>query len=303
VTGAWGFMLYWVINWTLTNGVGPARAWGLVLGIVLIADTLMNQATQIYFLNVHMTDKLRPQLREIFGVLNDCLHLRLLKRVSPFDGARVVQHLSASCRAVRAAGMSENICAYVLSLVDDIDVYLCRRNRLESLREVGIIAWMTLFHPALLNGTYDILQQTVMDLLIPVAWCCFILLNYAITLVSIYLLIALWIFAAVCLVAFYYLTAPGHAGYSGLQQIDGHDAYSVEQKDSKRDRTSANLEVDTIYRDSCIETSAGQSPMVDSAVVEMSSLHPSAGGEDVFIHHPASPSHEVAVAGETDTLL
>jgi hypothetical protein len=23
--------------------------------------------------------------------------------------------------------------------------------------EVGIIAWMTLFHPALLNGTYDIL--------------------------------------------------------------------------------------------------------------------------------------------------
>jgi hypothetical protein len=81
------------------------------------------------------------------------------------------------------------------------------------------------------------------------AWCCFILLNYAITLVSIYLLIALWIFAAVCLVVtFYYLTTPGHAGYSGLQQIDGHDSYSVEQKDRKRDRTSANLDVDTIYQ-------------------------------------------------------
>jgi hypothetical protein len=88
-----------------------------------------------------------------------------------------------------------------------------------------------------------------MDLLIPVAWCCFILLNYAITLVSIYLLITQWFSAVACLVVtFYYLTTQCHAGYSGLQQIDGHDSYSVEQKDSKRDRTSANLDVDTIYQ-------------------------------------------------------
>ena len=305
VLGCWGFMSYWIIHWTLTNGAGPARAWGLVLGIVLIADTIMNQLTQIYFLNVLMTDKLRPQLREIFGVLNDCLHMRLLKRVSPFDGARVVQHMSAACRAGRSPGVSENICAYVLALVDDIDVYLCRRHRLETLREVGIIAWATLFHPALLNGTYDLLQQTVMDLIIPVAWCCFILLNYAVTLVSIYFLIALWIVGVVGMVLFYYWNtslSTSHAYTNITGDVD-------EEKVSRGHRITANEDMTVIYRDSCLEQSSGTSPLAtDTAVVEMVGVstkdvllgeEETQEGGGVFAHN----SDEIIVAEESDTLL
>ena len=184
---------------------------------------------------------------------------------------------------------------------------MIRRNRLETLREVGIIAWLTLFHPALLNGTYDIMQQAVMDLIIPVAWCCFILLNYAITLVSIYLLIALWVIAAVAMFAFYYLNSPQHK-QSPYQNIDSHAHIS------KKERGSANLEVDSIYRESCVERSSGTSPMnardTGSAVVEMPSLNGVTLGDedetDVFIHHPSSPTNadqEVAVATETDAFL
>ncbi|CAE7607420.1 unnamed protein product [Symbiodinium microadriaticum] len=253
VLGCWGFMAYWIIHWTLTNGVGPARAWGLVVGIVVIADTLMNQLTQIYFLNVHMTDKMRPQLREIFGVLNDCLHMRLLKRV-------------------------------------------------------GIIAWATLFHPALLNGTYDICQQTVMDLIIPVAWCCFILLNYAVTLVSIYFLIALWIVSVAAMVAFYYwnTSKPAYVGLnSHSAQITSKTTSSTNDKPF---RISVTDDMANLYRDSCKEDAYGCSPMAGgSAVVEMAPLSTQdvllGGdvGDEVFTHH--SSSQEIAVPGESDTLL
>ena len=298
VLGCWSFMSYWIIQWTLTSGAGPARAWGLVLGIVLIADTVMNQLTQIYLLNVHMTDKLRPQLREIFGVLNDCLHMRLLKRVTPFDGARVVQHMSAACRAGRSPGVTENICAYVLALVDDIDVYLCRRHRLETLREVGIMAWLTLFHPALLNGTYDLCQQMLMDLVIPVTWCSFILLNYSLTLVSIYLLIAIWVIGVLVMIAFFFTSSQPHA-YKGIASGDRKSLSRVRCMTANKD------DIATIYGHSCLEQSSDASPLAPhSAVLDMSSLgveHVLLGEEkdEVFSHH----SDGAIVAEKSDMML
>lgn len=193
VIGVWIFMASWVIAWSVQNGAGPARAWGLVLGIVVIADMITNELSQIYFLHVHMTEKLRPQLRDIYGVLSDILECRLQHKSPRYGGLRVPQHFSPACRASRSQSLSGYLSSHILSLIDDLDIITCRQSRLTHLRDVGLFSWMTLFHPSLLNTTHDLFQQTAMDIIVPIAWCCFILLNHAILQFSVYLLIGLYI--------------------------------------------------------------------------------------------------------------
>jgi hypothetical protein len=233
VIGVWVFMASWVIAWSVNNGAGPARAWGLVLGIVIIADMITNELSQIYFLHVHMAQKLRPQLRDIFGVLSDILEFRVQHKSARYGGLRVSQHFSPSCRSARSQSLSAYLSSHMLSLVDDIDIAVCRQSRLLSLRDVGLFSWMTLFHPSLLNTAHDMFQQTAMDLIVPIAWCCFILLNHAIVQFSVYLLIGLYIGGFLFMLWFYYfVNATEHTFSKPYTQLTISGRRSQSPKDS-----------------------------------------------------------------------
>jgi hypothetical protein len=246
ILGVWVFMSTWIINWAVTYGPAPARAWGLVLGIVVLADTIMNQLTQIYLLNIHITEKLRPQLRDIFGVLYDALHNRVQSPGAIYSGLRACQHLSASCRASRNVSLTPLLGSRILATLDDLDLIMCRRFRLTTLREVGVFAWLTLFHPSLLNTSYDLFQRAMMDLVIPVAWCCFILLNYAISLVSPYFLLALYIFAVLVLLVFFRFPSTSQT----RSNVDNHPS-NTSKSPSSRFRSSLGFEFkDTFKRTS-----------------------------------------------------
>jgi len=205
VFGMWVFMGFWVISWTLTHAAEPAKAWALSFGVVVLVDIIMNSLTQIFLLDVYMAHVLRPQLRDIFCILNEALHLRLLKRVSPCDGVRIVQHFSASCRASRNAALKGHKSAILLSIMDDVDVALCRRNRVESIQDVGYVAYLMLYVPSLLNTIGVDYQQAVLDMTLPIIWCCFIWLNYIVSKFSVYILVALYFLLASLIVVYVYV--------------------------------------------------------------------------------------------------
>jgi hypothetical protein len=221
---AWIFMSYWVISWCVNYRPTSAQAWGLVLGIVCLADMVIHELSQIYFIHIHMLNKLKPQLRDIFMVLSDILEYRVQQKRPRYAGLRISQHFSASCRLSRSPLVTSHLSASILSLIDDIDIFLCRRNRLVSFQQVGYFSYLTLIHPAILNTTYDLLQQSVMDLILPIFWCCFILLNNALYQVSVYLLIALYLLTVIMVIlwqcySFKYSTSdPSSSSSSPTQQ-------------------------------------------------------------------------------------
>ena len=205
VLGIWGYLSYYSLNWSMTNGVGPSSAWGLVLLVVILSDVFVNDTFQILFYFVIVTDKIRPQLHHIYIVLRDIWEKKVLKGIQPEDDLRVIQHISSACRASRLDPLEIAISGRILRLLTDQDVALPRSQRIDSFWKLGLIATITLWIPMLLSGCYRIIQTTSLDLIFSIFWCCFILLNYVIVLVHPGLLAALYCFLLLIFIFVFYV--------------------------------------------------------------------------------------------------
>jgi hypothetical protein len=164
---------------------------------VVIADMVVNETSQILLFNVILLDKLRPQFRQVYQVMKETWEKKVLMGRKMTNDIRIVQHLSAACRTARAPLVSALPASMLLRMLDDNDVAVCRERRVDGVWNVGLLASMLLFIPNQLYWCYDIVRQTILDLTIPVMWCCFVLLNYALSLISPYVLVAIYIFAAI----------------------------------------------------------------------------------------------------------
>jgi hypothetical protein len=172
-----GFMSSWIIYWSVTNGGKVADAWGMTLFVVLVCDALMNELFQIYFINVLVTDKLRPQLRQIYAVFDHVMRTRLHDHL-PSQNVRIVQHTSAACRATRTPELKTLIASNILGVMDDADIAICRLKRLTKVFDIGVVAYLTLYLPSYLTDCYEIIQQTSLDMVLPIFWSCFLLLSF-----------------------------------------------------------------------------------------------------------------------------
>merc|ERR1712000_148038 len=201
----WVFMAYWSMNWSLTNGSTVAKAWGVVLVIVILTDCLLNEVFQVFFINVVVTDKLRPQIRQVYRVLRHVMLTRLREGFVPSNDVKIVQHTSAACRASRYTQLAALASSSILNLLDDCDIAICRLQRLLRVWDIGYIAFITLYVPSLMNGCYEVVQQSVLDITLPIIWCCVLLLCYVLVAVSPGLLAAFCLVCAIIAVFFFFI--------------------------------------------------------------------------------------------------
>ena len=183
----WIFMTFWCILWTITNGNASVESLLTVFIISVLVDGVLNDFCQIFLLNVVITEKLRPQLRQIYDVLRNIQLNKSNEEIGTFEQhVCVVQHFSAACRASRVPTLAALQASRILSFVDDCDVALCRRNRISSIGDVGVLGFFTLYLPSCINGAYTIVQQATLDFIFPVFWLCLLILLSFLLWLSIY---------------------------------------------------------------------------------------------------------------------
>lgn len=222
--GFWAFMSFWIIDYAANHGTSVSSHWGLVLAIVVLIEIFLNEVSQVVFLSVLVMDKLRGQIRQTYNVLKNVYHKRVRRQDAPGLDIRLVQHISGACRASRFNALSHLRSAAILSYLDDNDIDLCRMRRVSSIWAIGPVSYIILFLPSLCNNFYDVVQQATLDLLIPIFWCCFFLLNWAINYASTALLIVLWILAALLAIFFYYIRhTEWYARYTATSEGIGED--------------------------------------------------------------------------------
>jgi hypothetical protein len=245
-----GFMSAWILYWSATNGGKVADAWGMTLFVVLMCDALMNELFQIYFINVLVTDKLRPQIKQIYAVLDHVMRTRLCDHL-PSQDVRIVQHTSAACRATRSPELRTLLAASILGVLDDADVAICRLQRLTKVFDIGLVAYLTLFLPSYLTDCYEIVQQTSLDMVLPIVWSCFLLLSFALNLVHPALL-GMFYFFLLLLFIFVVFIAPSDSFKRLINQDDEEgeeQSPANESVESLRLQNLMRLESDRASRD------------------------------------------------------
>jgi ABC-type multidrug transport system fused ATPase/permease subunit len=202
---SWIVMAGWCFLWATSNGTAGIISLAVTFAVLFLVDNVLNEMCQIYFLNVIVTDKLRPQLQQIYDVLAQILETRWSHDYFQSTDIRVIQHLSPACRAARVPSLNDLAASKLLGLVDDKDIVLCRSKRLTTWKEVGFFSYLTLFLPSFIHDGNEIVQKTFLDLIFPVFWMFFFLANYFMYSVSLILLIVFYVIAIALIFYFTHL--------------------------------------------------------------------------------------------------
>jgi hypothetical protein len=107
ITGSIAFYLYWTFAWGVKNGGETLRQWGSVLGVMNVQNIFLVGLTKAYILQYLPAQLMQPQLRQIRRVLTDVSMDYLNKKTTAkgdeedeeVQELRVIQHMSAACRA------------------------------------------------------------------------------------------------------------------------------------------------------------------------------------------------------------
>ena len=170
-------MFYWTLAWTLNNDSITFRSWGIQFALAIIQDFCVSQPLKVFVIHVAVIKVIRNQIRQIFNVLK-VVSLADLKdkaeALSGFPDVRVVQFMSASCRAARIHGISQIPAARVLMKLGDYEFSLCREMR--NVR-IGVLFLSIIILPSLLAFADTRLQEVVLDVLLRSAWNGFLLVN------------------------------------------------------------------------------------------------------------------------------
>jgi len=175
-------MFYWILAWTLANDAITFESWGTEFALGIIQDVFINMPVKIFVVHVAIIQVVRPQLRQISNVLKG---VALDTMADEFDGisssvtgetldVRVVQYLSASCRASRTLELAEIPAAKLLSKLGDYHLVLCREMRYAR---IGVMVLSVAVIPMLLALGDERVQDIILDIIIPAVWNSFLIFN------------------------------------------------------------------------------------------------------------------------------
>ena len=173
----WIFCVSWMFFWAVNNGSGTVSVWGYQILFVLMQDIFINEIMQIFVVNILTVELLRPQLRQIYKTLHVVLSEKMDALNTSRDSGemiRVVQHLSAACRVSHIPSLRHLPACQLLSKVNDRDVQLCRESRAS---ELGWFAKFMVAVPTVLAMMHESIQESILDVIIPTMWCCFLIAN------------------------------------------------------------------------------------------------------------------------------
>ena len=200
VVVSWFLMSAFILNWAIVEGNGPMASVATVLSLIIFVDYGLCEISVIMLLHVYVMGHLRPLLRDIYEVLCAAYVVKLRNGYEPVKHIRVVQHLSASCRASRLRSLSYLASAGLLSLLEDRDILRCCRRC--SADTVGFFARATLLVPSLFNWTQVEVQMGLLTLLLLSLWCGMILLQAFLVETSIVAVLIFWAFLFLAVLAY-----------------------------------------------------------------------------------------------------
>ena len=127
VGGSLCFFMYWIFAWAVVTGGTNLSIWGAIFVTGAASDIVLVQVTKIFLLYYIPSKAMQPQLVRIRSVLADII-MDYINRHDPAvqeqeeeesddDDIRVVQHLSAACRAARSSELKSLPAAWLLRQV------------------------------------------------------------------------------------------------------------------------------------------------------------------------------------------
>ena len=246
----WLFLVYWCLMWGLQNSRLTAQSWALQMAFVLVQECFVNESMQVLIKNVIIVETVRAQVRRTIDVLNSILVTKLESmgpsrcNVRDNEGFNVAQHMSASCRVSRRPLFRNLVASKVLMLINDKDIALCREARLTRL---GFFTKMVITLPALLAMSHESVQECFLDVVIPTMWCCFVLANSMLYVISPALLVAPYLVLLFLIIHRYYYLLPKR------RRKRHHDQVQIDQHKIRNDSKSSGYEehqdsVDNMWR-------------------------------------------------------
>lgn len=154
------FFLTWLLFWAARNAGSTMSSWGFNFLIGFLQDVFFVQIAKICVIYVAGYNSLKPQLRTILQVLGEVAMRYEDELATKYhdNEVRVVQHLSAACRASRhpvARGLPSS---KILRMLNDVDIARCQENKT---RDLGIIATTLIIIPSVLALISDDLSSLV----------------------------------------------------------------------------------------------------------------------------------------------
>ena len=188
--GLWSVCGWWLLKCSTSNGSIPMVGFGWIFCLIVFMDFVVNDLCQIWVLHMAVTDAVRPQLRTIYRVLSEIYYKKVLRGHNPHKNVRIVQHLAPSCRSARLAPLAHLTAAGILSMLDDFDVYRCQESK--HLVKIGLFSKAVLIIPSFISGRFPMIQQTMLDMMIPIAAFSFVLLHIFLQTVHVLLMTLLY---------------------------------------------------------------------------------------------------------------
>ncbi|CAE7772321.1 unnamed protein product, partial [Symbiodinium microadriaticum] len=217
------------------------------------------------------------------------------------DRERVVQHLSAACRAARHPDVAHLPSAQLLMRVNDYDVSICRD---EKNTRLGWFTLAILAVPTALALSHESVQESFLDVLLPTLWSCFCIANAYLWNVHPMAMISPYLLLACCILIRYIYIIPQRrrlaAQKTAAPSAGGVGRWSSNQTELERQRVewqnmnrqlefnvdegAGRLEANTVATERVASKPATQNPMHSRETaprVKLESAHSSVDIEEL----------------------
>lgn len=193
ISSSYVFFLYWIFAWGVKNGGTTLAGWGMNFGIGAMQDIFFVQIAKIYIVRCIGIESTKPQLRNIYRVLND-LMMKYTLSGQPLDHEiKVVQFTSAACRTARQSVCKDLPSATILKTLDDADALRCKEG---SAVPLGVVSIILIAFPAIFALVSDVLSDIALDTALPSFFVGFLLANNFLYEISVFVLFVPYAVAA-----------------------------------------------------------------------------------------------------------
>jgi len=170
------FFLYWAFAWGVSQGGKTFESWLVNLSFSILQDVFAVQIFKVYVIYVVSLVSIKPQLKYIYRVLNRvAVSYAQDELVDNLEEIRVVQYVSAACRAARLQITHPQATANILRNINDTDVEQCRLRNQVNMSTFVMIA---IAIPVVLSIVGEAAGDETMRAIIPPAVSAVLVMNY-----------------------------------------------------------------------------------------------------------------------------
>ena len=187
-------------------------------GIGTIQDILFVQIMKIYIIHVVGIEFAKPQLRNIYRILNDIAMSFSQEHMHMHTDIRVIQYTSPSCRASRMFVTKELAAAKILRVMNDTMILQCNNHSIDNPtndsmnhRNSTIVSilnyWLLLLIitlPAVTFVTNTFLSEMILESLLPAISSAFLLYNQLLYSINPIIIIIIYILIIIMCLLYYY---------------------------------------------------------------------------------------------------